>query len=309
VADERASFLIMQDSTIHWTLHSVVGSDEEMKKQFERVVGFPVRYEMLSCFPWRQNLLLADRYREGRVFLAGDAAHLVIPTGGLGMNTGVGDAFDLAWKLAATLRGWGGPKLLGAYEHERRQVGERNVGASRYASTGRRKWRGMYRPNITENTPEGRQNRENLANVANVEQRKTNEMHGAEMGYRYVDSPIIMDIPGGPEHLFREYVPSTWPGARLPHLWLNDGSAMQDHVPVDGYTLLKLGRTQADTKGLEQAVRAHGAPLTVLEVADQVARDLYGFDLILLRPDMHIVWRAQLPPEDAALVAAVATGH
>jgi 2-polyprenyl-6-methoxyphenol hydroxylase-like FAD-dependent oxidoreductase len=195
VADDKASFLIMQDSTIHWTLHSVVNSDEEMKAQFEKVVGFPVKYEMLSCAPWKQNLLLADRYRDKRVFIAGDAAHLVIPTGGLGMNTGVGDAFDLSWKLAATLQGWGGPKILGSYEHERRQVGERNIGASRYASIGRRKWRSMHRSNITENTPIGLQNRKILSGVADVEQRKTNEMVGAEMGYRYVDSPIIMDIP------------------------------------------------------------------------------------------------------------------
>ena len=80
-----------------------------MKRQFEKIIGVPVRYEMLSCNPWRQNLLLADRYQCGRVFIAGDAAHLVIPTGGLGMNSGVGDAIDLSWKLAATLRGWGGP--------------------------------------------------------------------------------------------------------------------------------------------------------------------------------------------------------
>lgn len=309
VADDKATFLIMQDSTVHWTLHSVVGSDEEMKAQFEKTVGFPVKYEMLSCAPWRQNLLLADRYRDERVFIAGDAAHLVIPTGGLGMNTGVGDAFDLSWKLAATLQGWGGPNILGSYEHERRQVGERNVGASRYASIGRRKWRSLYRSNITENTPAGRQNREILANVADVEQRKTNEMIGAEMGYRYVDSPIIMDIPGGPEHLFREYVPSTWPGARLPHLWLDDGTAIQDRLPVEGYTLLKLGSTQVDTTGLEQALRAFGAPLMVLDIPDKIARELYGFDLILLRPDMHIVWRGQLAPDDAALVAVVATGH
>jgi hypothetical protein len=225
------------------------------------------------------------------------------------MNTGVGDAFDLSWKLAGTLQGWGGENLLGSYSHERRQVGERNVGASRYASIGRRKWRSMYRANITENTPEGKQNRETLASVANVEQRKTNEMTGAEMGYRYVDSPIIMDIPGGPEHLFREYVPSTWPGARLPHVWLNDGSALQDKLPIDCYTLLRLGNTQAETTSLEQAIRAHGAPLAVLNVPDQIARDLYGFDLILLRPDMHIVWRGMQVPEDAAQMAAVATGH
>ena len=308
VADNQATFLIMQDSTVHWTLHAVVGSDEEMKAQFEKTVGFPVKYEMLSCAPWRQNLLLADRYRDGRVFIAGDAAHLVIPTGGLGMNTGVGDAFDLSWKLAASLQGWAGPNILGSYEIERRQVGERNVGASRYASIGRRKWRSMYRENITENTPEGRQNRENLAHVANVEQRKTNEMHGAEMGYRYVDSPIIMDIPGGPEHLFREYLPSTWPGARLPHVWLDDGTAMQDRL-ADGYTLLRLGNTKTDTSALEKAMRSFGAPLAVLEVPDQVARDIYGHDLILLRPDMHIVWRGQQPPDDPAHVAAVATGH
>jgi 2-polyprenyl-6-methoxyphenol hydroxylase-like FAD-dependent oxidoreductase len=309
VADDKATFLIMQDSTVHWTLHSTVGSDEEMKRQFEKTIGFPVKYEMLSCSPWRQNLLLADRYRHQRVFIAGDAAHLVIPTGGLGMNTGVGDAFDLSWKLAATLQGWGGPALLGSYEHERRQVGDRNIGASRYASIGRRKWRSMYRPNITENTPEGKQNREILASVADTEQRKTNEMHGAELGYRYVDSPVIMDIPGGPEHLFREYVPTTWPGARLPHVWLDDGTAMQDRIPAAGYTLLRLAGTRANTGELEQAIRSFDAPLTVLDVPDLVARDIYGFDLILLRPDMHIVWRGQQAPQDAAAVAAVATGH
>ena len=167
----------------------------------------------------------------------------------------------------------------------------------------------MYRANITENTPEGKQNRETLASVANVEQRKTNEMTGAEMGYRYVDSPIIMDIPGGPEHLFREYVPSTWPGARLPHVWLNDGTALQDKLPIDCYTLLKLGKTSADTTALEQAFSTLAAPLTVLTVPDQIARDLYGFDLVLLRPDMHIVWRGMQVPEDAAHIAATATGH
>ncbi|HEY9281584.1 MAG TPA: FAD-dependent monooxygenase [Eoetvoesiella sp.] len=308
IADDKATFLIMQDSTKHWTLHSVVGSDEEMCKQFEAAVGFPVRYEMLSNAPWRQNLLLADRYREGRVFLAGDAAHLVIPTGGLGMNTGVGDAFDLSWKLAAILRGWGGQNLLDSYEHERRQIGERNIGASRYASVGRRKWRSMYRPNIRSNTPEGKQTRDNLARVADVEQRKTNEMIGAEMGYRYVDSPIIVNIPGGPEHLFREYIPTSWPGARLPHVWLDDGSAIQDLIP-DGYTLLKLGSTEADTSGLQKAFQARNAPLTVLEVPDRIAREIYEYDLILLRPDMHIVWRAQQAPKNPELIAATATGH
>ena len=74
--------------------------------------------------------------RQGRVFLAGDAVHLVVPTGGLGMNSGVGDAVDLAWKLEAVLKGWGGPKLLASYEAERRQVGARNVAASGFAAQG-----------------------------------------------------------------------------------------------------------------------------------------------------------------------------
>jgi 2-polyprenyl-6-methoxyphenol hydroxylase-like FAD-dependent oxidoreductase len=309
VADDKASFLIMQDSTKHWTLHTTVETDAEMKQQFENVVGVPVKYEMLSCHPWRQNLLLADRYQQGRVFIAGDAAHLVIPTGGLGMNSGVGDAIDLAWKLDATLKGWGGPKLLTSYEFERRQIGDRNIGASRYASLGRRKWRALWRPNILDDTPDGRKTRDLLATIADVEQRKSNEMIGAELGYRYVDSPIICDIPGGPEHLFRHYEPTTWPGARLPHVWLDDGTAMQDRIPNEGFTILNLGRSRSDASGLERAIKAHRAPVTVLDVPDRIAREIYGFDLMLLRPDMHVVWRGNAAPENGAEIAAIATGH
>jgi 2-polyprenyl-6-methoxyphenol hydroxylase-like FAD-dependent oxidoreductase len=308
VADDKATFLIMQDSTKHWTLHSRVDTDQAMKAAFEKTVGVPVKYEMLSCAPWRQNLLLADRYGKDRVFIAGDAAHLVIPTGGLGMNSGVGDAIDLSWKLAATLAGWGGANLLKSYEIERRQIGDRNVGASRYATIGRRKWRSMWRPDIGEDSQAGAATRKNLSAVADVEQRKSNEMIGAELGYRYVDSPIICNVPGGPEHLFREYQPTTWPGARLPHVWLDDGTPMQDRIP-DGYAILRLGGAKADTSGLERAIRSHGAPVTVLDAPDQIARDIYGYDLILVRPDMHVVWRGNAAPDDAAQVAAVATGQ
>jgi 2-polyprenyl-6-methoxyphenol hydroxylase-like FAD-dependent oxidoreductase len=308
VADDKATQLIMQDSTRHWTLHSIVETNDEMNSAFERAVGVPIKYEMLSCDPWRQNLLLAEHYGKGRVFLAGDAVHLVIPTGGLGMNSGVADAIDLSWKLAATLSGWGGPDLLKSYEIERRQVGERNVGASRYATLGRRKWRSLWRPNIRDNTPAGAQTRQILSTIADVEQRKSNEMIGAELGYRYTDSPIICNVPGGPEHLFREYHPTTWPGARLPHVWLNDGTPMQDHIP-EGYTILKLGGSKADASALERAIRARAAPATVLEVPDRIVREVYGYDLILVRPDLHIVWRGNAPPEDAGEVAAIATGH
>src|SRR5438445_372820 len=242
------------------------------------------------------------------VGFAGDAVHLVIPTGGLGMNTGIGDAIDLSWKLAGTLRGWGGPNLLASYEVERRQVGERNVGASRYASLGRRKWRGQYRPDIRDQTPEGQAAREHLAAVADIEQRKTNEMIGAGLGYRYVGSPIIREEPGGPEHLFREYVPTTWPGARLPHVWLEGHVALQDRLGP-GYTLLRFGATGEDASALPRSFAAYGAPFDVLHVADDAARDVYGYDLILLRPDLHIVWRGNQLPIEPDELAAIATGH
>src|SRR5438034_1340099 len=308
VADDSATLLIMQDSTRHWTLHAIVGEDQDMARQFEQTVGVPVKYDMLYVGEWKQNLLLADHYGKGRVFLAGDSVHLVIPTGGLGMNTGIGDAIDLSWKLAGSLRGWGGPNLLASYEVERRQVGDRNVGASRYASLGRRKWRGQYRPAIRDQSAEGQAAREHLAGVADVEQRKTNEMIGAELGYRYVGSPVIREEPGGPEHLFREYVPTTWPGARLPHVWLEGHVALQDRLGP-GYTLLRLGATGEDASALQRSFAAYRAPFEVLDVADDAARDVYGYDLILLRPDLHIVWRGNRLPIEPDELAAMATGH
>jgi len=308
VADEHATFLIMQDSKRYWTLHAAVETDWEMRRQFEQTVGVPVHYEMVYCGEWRQNLLLADNYRAGRVFLAGDAVHLVIPAGGLGMNTGVGDAVDLSWKLAATLAGWGGPELLRSYEIERHQVGERNIGASRHAAEGYRNWRRARCPEIGDDTPVGAAARDRLAATADREQRKVNEMNGAELGYRYVDSPIIDNVPGGPEHLFRDYRPTTWPGARLPHVWLADGAPIQDHIPTTAYTLLRLNG-RGGTDALEAAFRARGAPLAVLDVASDAARAVYERDLLLLRQDMHVVWRGDRPPDEPLTLAATATGH
>ena len=308
IADAHSTFLIVQDSTRHFTLHSVVDSDDEMKTMFERTVAMPVKYEMLSCAPWRQNLLLADGYGEGRVFLAGDAVHLVIPTGGLGMNSGVGDAVDLSWKLAAMLQGWGGPRLFSSYGIERRQIGARNVEASRHASRGRRAWRAAWQPNIRDKTAEGAATRANLARIADVEQRKSNEMIGAELGYRYEDSPIVWPEAGeAPEPNFMKYEPTSWPGARLPHVWLSGGAALHDRIG-DGYTLLRLAGARADTAVLAHAFASYGAPFAVLDIDDDRPRDAYRYDLLLLRPDLHVVWRGnQLP--DPARLAALATGH
>lgn len=314
VADDRSTFLIVQDDCRHFTLHSEVDYDSEMPEMFKRVVAMPVEFETLYVGSWTQRLMLADSYRRGRVFLAGDAAHLVIPTGGLGMNTGVGDAIDLSWKLAATLAGWGGPRLLESYEAERRPIGERNVAASRRASVGRQRWRAAYRPEIADNTPEGERARQELARLVDVEQRPSNDLLGIELGYRYVDTPLIWNEPrGGPDPNSFTYTPTTWPGARLPHLWLDDQPggrrvAIQDRLG-NGYTLLRLGTSRPDPTALAAAFHARNAPFELLDVDTPAARDVYGHDLLLVRPDLHVVWRGDTLPDRPDDLAALAAGY
>ncbi len=308
VADEQSGFIIVQDSTRHFTLHAVVEQDSDMPKLFERLVGMPIKYETLYIGKWTQHLLLADNYRHGRVFIAGDAAHLVIPTGGLGMNTGVGDVTDLAWKLAGTLAGWGGENLLGSYEPERRQIGARNVAASGRANAGRRAWRSAWKPQIRDQTPEGAEIRAAVAKIANVEQRKTNEILGIEAGYRYIGSPLIWSEAGGPDPDNQQYEWSNWPGARLPHVWLKDGRAILDIIGK-AYTLLRFDADRIDMSALIAAFSESRAPLEVLSLADDHARKLYGFDLMLVRPDLHVVWRGNAAPEYAQWLVGVATGY
>jgi len=310
IADDRNSFMIVQDDTKHFSLHASVDNDAEMPKLFERIAGMPISYETLYIGRWTQRLMVADRYRSGRVFIAGDAAHLVIPTGGLGMNTGAGDAVDLAWKLAGTLAGWGGPGLLDSYETERRPIGLRNVAASRKAAVGRRAWRAAWRPDIAEDSPGGARTRANLVEIAEREQRFSNDLPGIELGYRYRNSPLILEEPGdGPDPDSFEYTPTTWPGARLPHIWLEDGSAIQDRLGR-GYTLLHAPGAARGASDLTAAFARFGAPLTLFEMRSPAIDTVYeGFSMILVRPDLHVVWRGRDRPVDVGALAAVATGH
>ena len=300
-------FLILQDSTRHWSLHAAAATDAEMAVIFRGAIAMDVPFEMLSVNEWTQHLLCAERYGDNRVFLAGDAAHLVIPTGGLGMNTGIGDATDLAWKLAGTLHGWGGPALLASYELERRQVGLRNVAAAGAAMSGRLGWRAAWRPDIRE--PSGDATRIEICRRFDTEQRKITEISGIECGYRYVGSPVIAPEQGeGPDPNNPRFVPTTWPGARLPHVWLADCAALHDRLGT-GFTLLRLGGTCADSTTFENAVRHTGAPLEVLDVPDPLVRDLCERDLVLVRPDLHVVWRGNQAPREAEEIAACVTGH
>jgi hypothetical protein len=174
---------------------------------------------------------------------------------------------------------------------------------------GRDSWRALWRPSIRENTPEGAQVRSAIASAFDAEQRKVTEILGIEAGYQYVDSPVIWPEAGErPDPNSVRYVPTTWPGARLPHVWLDDGTALHDRLGFDGFTLLKL-RTSADTSPFERALRGTGMPLSVLSVSDTAVRDLYGCDLLLVRPDLHVAWRGDTPPAHPDSVAARVTGR
>jgi 2-polyprenyl-6-methoxyphenol hydroxylase-like FAD-dependent oxidoreductase len=309
-ADGRDTFLIVQDDCKHFTLHAVVESDDQMPKLFREIVGFPIEFETLYVGQWTQRLMLAERYQQGRVFLAGDAVHLVIPTGGLGMNTGAGDAVDLGWKLAGTLEGWGGPDLLASYERERRPVGARNVAASGRKAAERRVWRDAWQPEIRHDSEEGRSIRRRVAELAESEQLK---MVGVELGYRYVDSPVLPplgeDDTDVADQQGYDYVPSAAPGARLPHVWCDDGSALHDHLGW-GYSLIVLG--DWPVPGLQQltdAFAARQAPFAVVGIRAEAARRVYDADLVLVRPDLHVAWRGRRLPDELVPLVATVTGH
>ncbi|MGZ2224306.1 FAD-dependent monooxygenase [Glutamicibacter nicotianae] len=311
VADDKSSFLIVQDDKKHFSLHATVETDAEMSELFEKIVGFEFTYETLYVGSWRQRLMLSSGYSKGRTLIAGDAAHLVIPTGGLGMNTGHGDAVDLAWKLSAALDGWGGEGLLGSYEAERRPIGRRNIAASRKATMGRRKWRGLWSPQMTERSAEGDKARAELAAVADAEQRWSNDLYGIEMGYGYLKSPVIdygQDYPIDDLGLEFKYTAQSLPGFRLPNTWQEDGSPLQDSLGRE-YTLLAVGVSPEGSTELAEAFAKFGAPFSVKELNYTAAREVYGTGYILVRPDLHIVWRGEQLPVNGTELAGLVTGN
>jgi 2-polyprenyl-6-methoxyphenol hydroxylase-like FAD-dependent oxidoreductase len=310
VSDENRSGVVCQDSCRHFSINAENCTDEDMPGIFARTVGTAVPFETLSIGQWQHNLLCAERYRDGRVLLAGDSAHLVIPTAGLGLNTGIGDAIDLSWKLAAIVDGWGGPGLLQSYEDERRQVGVRNVRASGNATEARRERRqDHFKPWIREDSERGREARELVANIARLEAGKTTIIEGIERGYRYANSALLWPETGdAPDPDNIAYVPTTWPGARLPHMWCSDGEALLDRLGP-WYTVLRFG-DRVDTSGIERSLADANVPFAVLALdRSEPAYEVYGgFDAFLIRPDVHVAWRGTRTPDDPQSVTAVATG-
>ena len=304
-----AGTLIVQDDRKHFAYHTVTPPTGDLAQEIRRLTGLDIQPEILHAGTWVQHMLVAERHSLGRVFLAGDANHIYIPAGGLGMNTGIGDAINLGWKLAAVLRGSGGPGLLESYHDERGAVARRNIAAVAHAVDGVRQWRGMPITNeIRLDTEAGRAMRDSFTRTAEPLNRRVYEMHGADLGYRYV-SAVICDEPGEPpEDDSYRYQPSTWPGAHLPHVWLEPGVGLFDVLGL-GYTLLRLGDHAADTAPLAAVFAEREIPLKILEIDSAEIREVYQRDLVLVRPDLHVAWRGDELPSDVTALAARVTGH
>lgn len=293
----------------------------EVADWVKRSIGADIAVEILGYHPWSAGqALVAERYKAGRILIAGDAAHLFTPTGGFGMNTGIDDSSNLAWKLAAELQGWGGPKLLDSYEAERKPIGYRNTGASRkYAS---RMHDAVVPADVERDGPVGDAARETASNLTYVRKNhfvrpEHQDAVGVQIGGRYDGSPIIITDGEPPPDRFPEtydeYTPSGLPGGRAPHLWLDDvrgmGSSLFDQLGC-GFTLLRLDpAAAADTAALERVAAARGIPLAILDVTLPQARELYGRALALIRPDQYIAWRGDRLPEDPEALLARVTGH
>jgi 2-polyprenyl-6-methoxyphenol hydroxylase-like FAD-dependent oxidoreductase len=288
-----AGSLIAQNDRDVWTLQTrwpqdVAPESIDPHALLRVFTGCDFDYEIVVANAWTPHLLVAERYGADRVFLAGDAAHQYIPTGGYGMNTGIGDACDLGWKLAAVLQGFGGPGLLASYDAERRPVGLRNCGASKRHSEVRAEIGALYRADLTAEGSAGEAARSEagrrIAAIGNAE----NESYGIEYGYAYRDSAIICGDPGAhiPDDPLR-YVPSTAPGVRLPSVLLGEGTPLFDRLGR-WFTLLCVAARPSEA--LVAAAAKRGVPLEVLELDAPELAKVYGRGLLLVRPDQHIAW-------------------
>jgi hypothetical protein len=299
--------LIAQNDKDTWTLHSRFPAGQtsdsvDPSALLSRFAGTTFDHEILVANHWSPHLLVADRYVCGRVLLAGDAAHQYIPTGGYGMNTGIGDAADLAWKLAAILKGFGGPGLIASYEQERRPVGLRN----RQASAGHNKIRGeiaaLYGDHLDGLDENGELARRTTADAIRKLGNAENESRGVEFGYVYAGSPIVAEEAVAVSDSFIDYHPTTAPGARLPSTFLRDGTAIYDLLG-DWFTVLAFG--SADLSALVAAAAGCGLPLQMVRVDDPELSAIYQAELILVRPDQHVAWRGNRMDDQGQAVKLV----
>ncbi|HEX2544136.1 MAG TPA: FAD-dependent monooxygenase [Ramlibacter sp.] len=269
-------------------------SDADALALIRKSTGIDLPYEVLSTDEWVASRLIADKYRQGRVFLAGDACHLHPPFGGYGMNMGVADGVDLGWKLAAVLQGWGGATLLDSYEAERRPVHEWVMAEAEanHAILSNH----LVAAGVEDEGEQGDAVRREIG--ARIQATKMREFVtlGVVKGYRYDASPVIVgDGTPAPARDFVNYVPSSRPGALAPHAWMHDGSSLYDHFGA-GFTLL--ATPEADTASARAAAASVGVPLKVLQPQEGGIANLYPYRYTLVRPDQHVAWRGDAWPED-----------
>jgi 2-polyprenyl-6-methoxyphenol hydroxylase-like FAD-dependent oxidoreductase len=309
---EQRALMNAIDGRELWVLHvqlprAGTSTSEYAREALVRATGREFPFEILGIAEWTAGFtLVAERFAKGRVFIAGDAAHLFTPTGGQGYNTSVDDASNLGWKLAAVCQGWGGPGLLSSYETERRPVAVRNTRFARAMaeSIGR-----IDLPaDLEEDGAEGGTAREALGERLHRHAATEFDIPGIHLGVRYSGSPIVApDGSAAPPDDWHRYTPDAIPGARAPHVWLEDGVSIFDRFGRD-FTLVRL-RSRIDTRAIEAAAQRRALPLAVLDVSSDEARDVYACDLALVRPDHHIGWRGNALPGDVDALLDRVAGH
>ena len=284
-------------------------TEAELRAAIVRAMGRDFDFEILSVLPWVRRQLVAERYASERVFLCGDAAHLTSPTGGFGMNTGILDAVNLAWKLAARLEGWGGAGLLSTYDAEQRPVGLRNV-AEATGNLQRMLSPRVSQPGDAVFAPgaEGDAARAAFGEAYTAMMRREWFSIGIHLGYVYEGSPVV--VPDGtpqPEDTVSTYTQTARPGARAPHAWLAPGRSTLD-LFGRGFVLLRFGAPPADATPLIAAAQARGLPLAVADLDHAEAARLYERRLVLVRPDGQVAWRGDAAPADAMKVIDTVRG-
>ncbi|WP_433471296.1 FAD-dependent monooxygenase [Saccharomonospora azurea] len=299
----RGLVLVSRDERDTWTASfprtTDAHDDTDPVDDIRSRVGVDLRIdEVINVVDWEGTLAVAERYRSGRVFLAGDAAHQFFPTGGHGANTGIADAVDLGWKLAAVIRGWGGPRLLDSYEPERRPVAVFNREMSANLLDVWRRYFTLFGSGVSSAHLAGYLEQQSFQ-IDNV---------GIHFGYRYADSPVVHADDGTPPRwTWRGIVPTTWPGCRAPSVRLADGTELFDLLST-GYTLVDFTEEGAGKPLVDDATRA-GIPMVHLPCADDHARTVWERDLVLVRPDQHVAWRASGAPYDWDAVLRRVTGR
>ena len=302
----RCGTMMTIDGRETWLIHNFLYNDEPDYDLVDRdwairnIIGAPpdFEYEIISKEDWIGRRLVADRFQNGRAFIAGDAAHLWIPHAGYGMNAGIADAADLSWMLAAVLKGWAEPALLDAYQAERQpitdQVSHFAFNMAKQVSRQRRE----ISADIERDDAVGEAMRAQIGKEAYDLYVQQQCCGGLNFGYFYAGSPIIAyDGAEQPAYSMGSFESSSVPGCRAPHFWLREGHSLYDALG-DGYGLIRFDRS-AGVDGLVAAAKRRGMPLTVLDVDNAEAAKLYQRTLTLVRPDRHVAWRAETQPDDA----------